>query len=124
MAKFRYHIFVCENERPASEPRGCCSAKGSVEIREALKKECNRRGWKGIVRVNKAGCLDQCHAGPTVVIYPQQTWYGGVQLSDVPKIADALEKGETVAALRIPDEHLTGRFEGGGSHAGNTPGGF
>ena len=123
MAKFRHHIFVCENERPEGDPRGCCSRKGSVAIREALKQECNKRGWKGIVRVNKAGCLDQCHLGPTVVIYPAQTWYGGVQLSDVPKIADALEKGETVAALRIPDEHLTGRFEGG-AHAGNTPGGF
>jgi (2Fe-2S) ferredoxin len=127
MAKFRHHIFVCENSRPADDPRGCCAAKGSVEIREALKKECNRRGWKGIVRVNKAGCLDQCHLGPTVVIYPDQIWYGGVKLEDVPKIVDALERGEALASLRVPDEHLTGRAEPGGApapHAGSTPSGF
>ena len=133
MGKFEHHIFVCENERPADDPRGCCSAKGSVAIREALKKECNKRGWKGIVRVNKAGCLDQCHLGPTVVIYPEQIWLGGVKLEDVPKIADALAAGAPLAAaslaaaslaaaslagLLIPDEHLTGK----GAAALPTPG--
>ncbi|MBI3819816.1 MAG: (2Fe-2S) ferredoxin domain-containing protein [Planctomycetes bacterium] len=123
MSKFRQHIFVCENARDINDPRGCCSAKGSVAIREALKKECERRGLKGIVRVNKAGCLDQCHAGPTIVIYPEQTWYGGVKLEDVPKIVDALERGEVYHSLAIPDEHLTGRHGSKGNH-GNTPGGF
>jgi (2Fe-2S) ferredoxin len=119
MALFEHHIFVCENERPAGDPRGCCAAKGSTKLREALRDECNKRGLKGIVRVNKAGCLDQCHLGPTVVIYPSQTWYGGVRVEDAPAI---------VASLRVPDEHLTGRSRPdggpGGAHAGNTPGGF
>ena len=35
-----------------------------------------------------AGCLDQCERGPTVVIYPQGIWYGGVQPDDVPRILD------------------------------------
>jgi (2Fe-2S) ferredoxin len=128
MALFEHHIFVCENERPAGDPRGCCAAKGSTKLREALRDECNKRGLKGIVRVNKAGCLDQCHLGPTVVIYPSQTWYGGVRVEDAPAIVDALLRGETVASLRVPDEHLTGRSRPdggpGGAHAGNTPGGF
>lgn len=128
MSKFKHHIFICENERPANDPRGCCASKGSVEIREALKKECNNRGLKGIVRVNKAGCLDQCHAGPSVVIYPEQTWYGGVKLEDVAKIVDALQKGEVVHGLVVPDEHLTGTWRGPEGkqtgHFGNTPSGF
>jgi (2Fe-2S) ferredoxin len=128
MARFRQHIFVCENERDGSDPRGCCSAKGSVELREALKKECNRRGLKGVVRVNKAGCLDQCHVGPVVVVYPEQTWYGGVSMADVPRIVDALESGTVVHPLVVPDEHLTGTWRGPGGnqtgHHGNTPAGF
>jgi (2Fe-2S) ferredoxin len=128
MALFEHHIFVCENERAATDPRGCCAAKGSVKIREALRDECNKRGLKGIVRVNKAGCLDQCHVGPTVVVYPSQTWYGGVKIEDVPAIVDAMLAGTVAAPLRVPDEHLTGRRrqggEPGGSHHGNTPGGF
>lgn len=128
MALFQHHIFVCENARAAGDPRGCCASKGSVQLREALRDECNRRGLKGIVRVNKAGCLDQCHVGATVVVYPSQTWYGGVRLEDVPAIVDALQAGRAVEHLRVPDEHLTGRSAtpgaAGGAHAGNTPGGF
>ncbi|MFN0204895.1 MAG: (2Fe-2S) ferredoxin domain-containing protein [Planctomycetota bacterium] len=128
MSKFKHHIFVCENERAPGDPRGCCSAKGSVEVREALKKECNKRGLKGIVRVNKAGCLDQCHVGPSVVIYPEQTWYGGVKLEDVTKIVDSLQKGEVVHGLVVPDEHLTGTWRGPEGnqtgHVGNTPAGY
>lgn len=122
MGKFQHHLFVCENERPEDHPRGCCASKGAAELREALKKECERRGLKGLVRVNKAGCLDQCHVGPTVVVYPAQTWYGGVKLADVPAILDALVRGEAVESLRVPDEHLTGRL--GAAHGGNAPGGF
>jgi (2Fe-2S) ferredoxin len=123
MARFRQHVFVCENERPPDNPKGCCAAKGSVAIRQALKNECDRRGLKGIVRVNKAGCLDQCAYGVTVVVYPEGIWYGGVKMEDVPAIAESLEKGTVVEGLRLPDEHLTGRF-GGPFHSGNTPGGF
>jgi len=122
MAKFRHHIFVCENERPADHPRGSCAARGGTEVREALKKECEKRGWKGLVRVNKAGCLDQCQVGVVAVVYPEQTWYGGLKVEDVPKLCDALERGETVAGLRVPDEHLTGR-EGSLWHSGNIGGG-
>ena len=30
---------------------------------------------EGRVRVNQAGCLDQCQFGPSVVIYPAGIWY-------------------------------------------------
>jgi (2Fe-2S) ferredoxin len=62
-----------------------------------------------MVRVNKAGCLDQCERGVTVVIYPQGLWYGGVAVEDVPAIVDALEQGSQVEHLVIADEDLTGR---------------
>lgn len=27
------------------------------------------------VRVNQAGCLDRCEAGPCIVVYPEGVWY-------------------------------------------------
>jgi hypothetical protein len=75
MSKFAHHIFVCINERPKGDPRGCCSALGSVGLHAFFKKEVERLGLKGIVRANKAGCLDQCEYGPSVVIYPEGVWY-------------------------------------------------
>jgi (2Fe-2S) ferredoxin len=103
MGRFRHHVFVCENRRPPDDPRGSCGAKGSAAIREAFKDELKRRGLKGAVRANAAGCLDACAFGPTVVVYPEGTWYGGVRPEDVPEIVERhLVGGEPVARLLIP----------------------
>lgn len=34
-------------------------------------------------RVNRAGCLDRCEYGPTVVIYPEGIWYSLKTKADV-----------------------------------------
>src|SRR3989304_201254 len=86
MGRFRQHVFVWENRRPADDPRGSCGGKGSEAIRGALKEELKRRGLQGPVRANTAGCLDACAYGPTVVVYPEGVWYGGVRPEDVPEI--------------------------------------
>jgi (2Fe-2S) ferredoxin len=102
MARFRYHVFVCENRRPPEDPRGCCACKGSPEIREALKAELKRRGLKGLVRANAAGCLDACAYGPSMVVYPGGVWYGGVRVEDVPEIVEShLVGGRPVERLLI-----------------------
>ncbi len=104
MGRFRHHVFVCENRRPADDPRGSCGGKGSEAIREALKQELRRRGLKGEVRANAAGCLDACPHGPTVVVYPEGVWYGRVRPEDVPEIVERhLIGGEPVARLLIPE---------------------
>lgn len=102
MARFRYHVFVCENLRPEDDPRGCCGRKGSGAIRQALKAEIEKRGLKGLVRANSAGCLDSCALGPSVVIYPEGVWYGGVTPADVPEIVEShLLRGRPVERLRV-----------------------
>jgi (2Fe-2S) ferredoxin len=100
--RFRHHVFVCENRRPDDDPRGCCAAKGSVEIRDAFKAEIHRRGIKGQIRANGAGCLDNCAQGPTVVVYPEGVWYGHVRVEDVPEIVEShLVNGVPVERLRL-----------------------
>ncbi len=100
--RFRHHVFVCENRRDPSDPRGCCAARGGEEVRDAFKAELARRGLRGVVRANGAGCLDGCAHGPTVVVYPEGVWYGRVTAADVPEIVERhLVNGEPVERLRL-----------------------
>ena len=110
MAKFQRHLFVCINDRGPGHPKGSCAQRGSVEVAAALKSAAYERGLKRIVRVNKAGCLDQCARGVTCVVYPEAVWYGGVTLDDVEEIVEShLIGGKPVERLVIPPEKLTGK---------------
>ncbi len=121
MAKFQRHIFTCINLRPEGNPKGCCAAKGGSDVASELKRQLNDRGFRRIVRANKAYCLDQCSRGVTVVVYPDGVWYGGVTVDDVEEIIEGhIIGGEVVERLLIPDDELTGidpasRVSGGGS---------
>jgi (2Fe-2S) ferredoxin len=100
--RYRHHVFVCDNVRPADDPRGSCGAKCGKEIRDAFKAELHRRGLKRVARANATGCLDACADGPTVVVYPEGVWYGGVSVADVQEIIEShLVNGVPVERLRL-----------------------
>jgi (2Fe-2S) ferredoxin len=102
--KFERHIFVCCNERASGHPRGCCAAKDAQRVRDAFKTELKRHGLTGPQRANQAGCLDQCEHGVTVVVYPEQVWYGFVRPEDVPEIVEShLLGGRPVERLILAD---------------------
>ena len=122
MAAFTHHIFVCCNQRSPDHSRGCCDPDGSASLRAALKAAVGARGLQPYVRANSAGCLDQCEHGPTVAIYPQGIFYGGVKLEDVPRIVDeTIVDGVILEDLLIAEaclnnrscEHITGGKSGG-----------
>ncbi len=105
MARFEKHIFVCTNQRPPENPRGCCDPEGLGKLQLAFKKALSERGLKAMVRANRAGCLDQCEHGPTVVVYPEGVWYGGVAVGDVREIIEShIVNGEPVERLRLREE--------------------
>jgi (2Fe-2S) ferredoxin len=104
MPKFEKHIFVCGNQRPPGNPRGCCDPSAEAKLQKSFKQKLAQRGLKARVRANQSGCLDQCEHGPTVVVYPEAVWYGGVQVSDVDEIVDShIIGGHPVERLRIAD---------------------
>ncbi|HQZ41074.1 MAG TPA: hypothetical protein PLH72_18770 [Vicinamibacterales bacterium] len=104
MAPFDQHLFICTNQRPAGHPRGCCDPDASDALQKAFKKALSNRGLSRRMRANRSGCLDQCEHGPTVVVYPDAVWYGGVTAADVDEIVDAhLIGGAPVARLRLAD---------------------
>ncbi|MFQ6606925.1 MAG: ferredoxin [Fidelibacterota bacterium] len=98
--RFEKHIFVCVNERPPENTKGCCSAKGGYDIRLAFAKLIAEHGLKSKVRANKSGCLDSCELGATVVIYPEGYWYTEVSPEDVLEIFEkSVLKDEPVSRL-------------------------
>lgn len=107
MARFEKHIFICENKRDPDNPRGCCAGKGSAILRELFKKRLKELGLNSKIRANSSGCLDACEFGPSVVIYPEQIWYGGVQHEDVEEIIQShIIKNEPVKRLLINDKRF------------------
>lgn len=103
MPPYERHVFVCENQRDPSDPRGCCGAKGAAEVRSRLRLLAKGAGLRGRVRINTAGCLDQCEHGVTVVVYPEAVWYGHVTADDAEEIfREHVLGGRPVKRLRLP----------------------
>ncbi len=100
---YRHHVFFCLNERANGE--ACCAqhqAQEAFDRCKALVKAAGLNG-PGQVRVNRAGCLDRCAAGPVLVVYPEGVWYSYVDASDIDEIVDShLRKGEIVQRLLTP----------------------
>jgi (2Fe-2S) ferredoxin len=108
VSRYKRHVFVCTNQRPAGHPKGCCASKGSEEVRTRMKEELKKRGLSRIVRGNAAGCLDACDHGVTLLVYPEGIWYGGVVPDDVPEIIDrTILRGEVIQRLVIPEPRFT-----------------
>ena len=99
------HIFFCLNERSNGE--ACCAKVGAQAAFDHCKKLVKSAGLAGPgqVRVNKAGCLDRCAAGPVAVVYPEAVWYSFVDLQDIDEIVEShLKNGNVVERLLTPPE--------------------
>ncbi len=85
--KFEKHVFICTNERKDGERKSCGESCG-MELVKAFKKSMKEKGLHGRMRAQRSGCLDACDYGPSIVVYPEGIYYGGVQLSDVEEIVN------------------------------------
>ena len=68
---YQRHIFFCLNQRSNGE--ACCATHNAQAGFDRCKAQVKAAGLAGpgAVRVNKAGCLDRCAAGPVAVVYPE-----------------------------------------------------
>jgi (2Fe-2S) ferredoxin len=104
MTYYSRHIFFCLNQR--DNGADACSLHNA----QAGFEHCNKRimeeglSGAGMVRVNKAGCLDRCAGGPVAVVYPEAVWYSFVDESDIDEIIEShLKNGQPVERLMLPD---------------------
>ena len=98
---YRTHVFACVNERPEGHPRGCCKHRGAEKLRNYMKARAKELGLDHM-RINQSGCLDRCELGPTMVIYPEGTWYAYSNQADVDEIIKThLVEGKRVERLML-----------------------
>ena len=88
------HIFVCTNQRINSERLSCGDAHGMDLVNE-FKKQLKDLNVQLKTRAQRAGCLGICDIGPTIAIYPEGTFYVGVQKTDVKEIIESHIIGHT-----------------------------
>ncbi len=99
--KFRKHVFICTNQKEA--PKKSCGEATGLALVEEFKKELKDRNLQIEIRAQKAGCLDTCAFGPSVVVYPEGISYGNVQLADVKEIVEEhLMADRPVERLKLP----------------------
>jgi (2Fe-2S) ferredoxin len=102
--RFEKHIFICTNQRAPGEKKSCGESCGLDLVKE-FKRQLKEKQLSGRVRAQRAGCLDACEYGPSLVIYPEGVFYGGVTKEDIAEII-----GEHVINNR-PVDRLVIEFE-------------
>lgn len=98
MEPFRFHIFVCTQQKPEGVPS--CPASGSFAVLDRLDHEIQGRGLSSDVQITTCGCMGLCDEGPAMVVYPEGVWYRRVQPSDISEIVGThLREGKPVERL-------------------------
>lgn len=122
VGKPRKFVFVCINERPQEHPRGSCVRRGGGEVFKAFREVTGQRGLVD-VKVTFTGCMEPCLVGPTVYVAPDDVWYGGVTVDDVPLIVEQhLIHDQPVEWLRISEaEFELSPLEGPTNLSGTVP---
>ena len=103
MEPFCYHVYVCTQEKP-NPAAPSCSNRGSNAVLEALRAELGKAGLSDEVQVTTSGSVGLCTRGPNIIVYPEGTWYSGVQAADVPEIVkEHFVNGQPVLRLANQD---------------------
>jgi (2Fe-2S) ferredoxin/2-polyprenyl-3-methyl-5-hydroxy-6-metoxy-1,4-benzoquinol methylase len=84
MQPFRYHAFICNQEKPEGIPS--CTAHGSKLVIDLFRKEVAAQGLTDKVQITACGSFGLCEWGPNMIVYPDGIWYCGVGEKDVAEI--------------------------------------
>jgi (2Fe-2S) ferredoxin len=77
---YQRHVFLCTGPT-------CCTSDAGQAAWETLKqqlKDCNLLSGPNACYRTKVGCLRICCHGPTLVVYPEGTWYHGMTAERIP----------------------------------------
>jgi len=85
--KYKKHIFICTNQK--AEGKKCCGEERGIELVNLFREKIKERGFDFPIRAQRAGCLDVCALGPSLVVYPDGVFYGNVTPADVDEIIES-----------------------------------
>ncbi|MFO8054140.1 MAG: NADH-quinone oxidoreductase subunit NuoF [Bacteroidales bacterium] len=92
MAKHKMHLMVCGGTE--------CYSSANGDIAKALTASLEENGLKDNVQVITTGCFGFCEKGPIVKVFPDNTFYVGVQTEDAESIVQQhVIKGRKVEKL-------------------------
>lgn len=105
MARRQLYVYVCQNRRDPSNPKGSCAVSGSELVLDKLKELVASRGLRQRVRVMGCDCQDLCAHGPAVSVWPEGVFYGHVQTADCEEIVERhFGDGKVVQRLVLPED--------------------
>jgi (2Fe-2S) ferredoxin len=91
---YHRHVFLCTGP-------SCCTPETGQASWEALKKEIKEAGLSegpNACYRTKVGCLRICCHGPTMVVYPEGTWYHGMTPEKIARfVREHLVEGKPIA---------------------------
>ena len=101
---YHRHVLLCTGPN-------CCTPETGQAAWEALKKQLKERnlgsGPSACYRT-KVGCLRICCHGPTMVVYPEGTWYHGMTAERIPQfVQEHLVEGKPVTEWVFAENPLT-----------------
>lgn len=112
MEQPKHLIFVCQNLRGETDPRGSCMARGGSELLAQLKRRRAELGLKKRLRVMGSSCLGACESGITALVVDADgpTFYGRLDLSSADALIDECvlqgAPGPGLRRHRLPPENL------------------
>jgi (2Fe-2S) ferredoxin len=81
IGNYHRHVFLCTGP-------SCCAPETGLAAWETLKqklKDANLGTGPNACYRTKVGCLRICCQGPTMVVYPEGTWYHGMTAERIPQ---------------------------------------
>jgi (2Fe-2S) ferredoxin len=89
VGQYQRHVLLCTGPT-------CCTPEAGLEAWETLKKQLKEGGPTSCYRT-KVGCLRICCHGPTMVVYPEGTWYSGMTTERIPRfVQEHLRDGKPI----------------------------
>jgi (2Fe-2S) ferredoxin len=87
------HVLVCTGSH--------CRKRGSKKLCKVFKEALDHHGLKRRVKVLPVDCFDQCSHGPMAVIYPDATWYAGLEPDDAKTVVEQHLLGGTPVTEKL-----------------------
>jgi (2Fe-2S) ferredoxin len=112
VGSYTRHVFLCTGPN-------CCSDEVGQAAWEALKTQLKQRELvapAGPCYRTRVGCLRICQDGPTMLVYPEGTWYHGMTAERIPQfVAQHLIEDKPVEDWIFAHNPLQGQQEPGQS---------
>lgn len=86
LGQTKAHILICNG--------GSCLRKQGEEVTVAIRRVLQENLLDDFIHTTRTRCNGRCEDAPTVIVYPEGTWYQHVLPSDADALVNAIIKGE------------------------------